>query len=191
MSIGAVIEIPDAANPAVRFKSSDTAGTYSNVVETNQNVTINLQAYVAFLVEDIAELQSQYAVRSTYTSKAAYSLMSTVEGDATSGLAALPSSFSQLVGGLGTEPTTDHIIRAVQYLDDGDVPEGDRFFYMSPSTHAGLLKQDVFVSGDYGPLGVIGSGRIPKPVYGATAHVSSLANNNPTTAAQSYSWFCH
>ena len=191
MSIGDVIEIPDAANPAVRFKSADVAGTYSNVTETNQNVTINLQAYVAFLVEDIAELQSQYAVRSTYTSKATYSLMSTVEGDATSGLASAPDNFSQLVGSLGVEPTTDNMIRAVQYLDDGDVPEGDRFFYMSPSTHASLLKQDVFVSGDYGPSGAVGSGRISKPVYGATTHVSSLANNNPSTAAQSYSWFCH
>ena len=191
LKVGDTIEIPDRANPAVRFKTADTPGTYSNVTETLQNIVVNLQGYVGFIVEDIAEIQSKYSVREGYTNKATYSLMSVVEGDLTSGLASLPSSFSQLVGALGSDPTTDNIIRAKQYLDDRDVPEGDRFFYMSPGTHAALLKQDVFVSGDYGPTGAISTGRVTKPVYGATVHVSTLASNNPATSGQSYSWFCH
>jgi len=191
LAVGDVVNIPDRANPAVRFKTADTPGTYSNVTETQDTLTVNLQGYVGFLVEDIAEIQSQYAVRAEYTQAATYSLMSVVEGDLTSGLASQPSDFSQLVGALGSDPTTDNIIRAVQYLDDGDVPETDRFFYMSPATHASLLKQDVFVSGDYGPTGAVATGRITKPVYGATTHVSSLASNNPSTSGQSYSWFCH
>ncbi len=191
LSVGDVVNIPDRSNPAVRFKTADTAGTYSNVTETQDTLTVNLQAYTGFLVEDIEEIQSKYATRAAYTQASTYSLMSVVEGDLTSGLASQPSDFSQLVGALGSDPTTDNIIRAVQYLDDGDVPETDRFFYMSPATHASLLKQDVFVSGDYGPIGAISSGRITKPVYGATTHVSSLATNNPSTSGQSYSWFCH
>jgi hypothetical protein len=175
----------------VRFKTADTSGTYSNVTETTQNITVNLQAYVGFLVEDIAEIQSKYAVRSGYTEKVTYSLMSVVEGDLTSGLATLPDNFSQLTGALGVDPTTDAIIRNKQYLDDGDVPDGDRFFYMSPGTHAALLKQDVFVSGDYGPKGAVSSGNGPKSVYGFQTHVSSLASNNPGTAGQSYAWLCH
>ena len=189
LKVGDTVTIPDRANPAVRWKTGDTAGTYTNVTETTQNVNVNRQAYVGFLVEDIAEIQSKYAVRSGYTSGATYSLMSSVEGDLTSGLASLPSAFSQLTGSLGVDPTTDNIIRAVQYLDDGDVPESGRFFYMSPGVHASLLKQDVFVSGDYGPTGGVGSGRITKPVYGATTHVSTLASANPGTAGQSYAWF--
>ena len=191
LSVGDTIEIPDAANPAVRFKTADTAGTYSNVTETLQNIVVNLQAYVAFLVEDIAEVQSKFAVRNTYTEKSTYSLMSVVEGDATSGLASLPDNFSQSVGALGVDPTSDNLIRAVQYLDDADVPADGRFFYMSPPTHAALLKQAVFTSEDFTTKGAIGTGRITGTVYGATPHVSSLANNNPSTAAQSYSWFCH
>lgn len=191
LSVGDTIEIPDAANPAVRFKSADTAGTYSNVTETLQNIVVNKQAYVAFLVEDIAEVQSKFAVRNTYTTKATYSLMSVVEGDVTSGLVDLGETFSQSVGALGVDPTTDNLIRAVQYLDDADVPEDGRFFYMSPGTHAALLKQQVFTSEDYTTKGAIGTGRIKGTVYGATPHVSSLANNNPAAAAQSYSWFCH
>ena len=191
MKSGDIVHIQDWSNPAVRVKSEGTNSTYVNIAETQQNITINREAYVRFVVEDIAELQSKYAVRSRYTEKSTYSLMAHIEGDATSGLASLPDDFSQLQGTLGADPTTDHLIRAVQYLDDGDVPEDGRFFYMSPPTHAGLLKQDVFVSGDYGSSGAVSRGRVTKPVYGATTHVSSLANNNPSAAGQSYSWFCH
>ncbi len=191
LSVGDIVHIADASNPAVSVKTEDTTGAYANIVETKQDITVSRQAYTAFIVEDMAELQSQYAVRSNYTGKSVYSLMAYVEGDASAGLASLPSSFSQLVGALGSDPTTDNLIGAVKYLDDADVPEGDRFFYMSPGTHASLLKQDVFVSGDYGPAGAVSTGRVTKPVYGATTHVSSLASNSPATAGQSYSWFCH
>ena len=191
MKSGDQIRISDRANLAVRGKSTDSSATWSNVTETQQNFTINRQVYNAFLVEDIAEIQSQHAVRSEYTGNIVYSLMSFVEGDLTSGLASLPNSFSQLQGALGSDPTTDNIISAVQNLDDADVPEGERFFYMSPGTHAALLKQDVFINADYGPSGGVGTGRITKPVYGATVHVSTLASNNPSTSGQSYSWFCH
>lgn len=191
MKNGDIIHIQDISNPSVRVKTEDTAATIANRAETQQNITINREAYCRMLFEDIAELQSKYEIRSKYTSKMTYSLMAYIEGDATSGLASLPSAFSQLVGALGSDPTTDNIIRAVQYLDDGDVPETDRFFYMSPPTHAALLKQDVFVNGDYGPSGAVSSGRITRPVYGATTHVSSLANNNPSSAGTSYSWFAH
>src|SRR3990167_6589195 len=191
MKSGDIVHIQDWSNPAVRVKTEGTNSTFTNIAETQQNITMNREAYVRFVVEDIAELQSKPAVRSRYTSKATYSLMAYIEGDATSGLASLPDNFSQLVGALGGDPTTDNFIRAVQYLDDGDVPETDRFAYLSPPTHAALLKQDVFVSGDYGPKGAISSGRVTKPVYGATTQVSSLANNNPSTAGQSYSWFGH
>ena len=191
MKSGDIVHIQDITNPSVRVKSEDTAATIANRTETQQNITINREAYCRMLFEDIAELQSKYDIRSKYTQKMSYSLMAYIEGDATSGLASLPSSFSQLVGTLGADPPTDNLIRAVQYLDDADLPETERFFYMSPPTHAALLKQDVFVSGDYGPSGAVSSGRITRPVYGATTHVSSLANNNPSAAAQSYSWFCH
>jgi hypothetical protein len=194
MRMGDIINIPNAHNPAVRIKAADTSGTYANITENVQQIQITLQAYVGFLVEDIAEIQSKYDARAKYTDKGAYSLMAYVEGDVTSGLASLPDNFSQTVGTLGVDPTTDNVIRAKQYLDDGDVPETDRFFYMSPATHAALLKQDAFSSQLY--VGQDNAnraqlrGEIPGSVYGARVVVSSLANNNPAAAGQSYSWFC-
>lgn len=191
MKVGDIIHIQDWSNPAVRVLAEDTAATYSNITETQQNVTINRQAYCGMVFPDIAEIQAKYAVRAGYTQKMSYSLNAFIEGDITSGLTSLPDDFSQLVGTLGQDPTTDNVVRAVQYLDDGDVPDTDRFFYMSPPTHAAMLKQNVFLSVDYGPGGAVQTGRIKQKVYGATPHVSSLANNNPAAASQSYSWFCH
>ena len=56
MRFGRVLTIPDRSNPAVRMKTEDTSATWANITETQQTLTINKQAYVAFLVEDIAEL---------------------------------------------------------------------------------------------------------------------------------------
>lgn len=191
LKVGNIASVPDVANPAVTWKSEDTTGAWANVTETLQNITVNKHCYVGFLAEDFSAVLSKYAIRETYTRKSTYSLMSTMEGDVTSGLVSCPDNFSQLVGQLGTDPTTDNLIEAKRLLDTRDVPEGDRFFYMSPGIHAALLKQDVFVSGDYGPTGAVSSGNVTKPVYGATVHVSSLAANNPSTAGQAYGWFCH
>ena len=43
LSVGKTVTIPDRANPAVRFKTADTSATYSNVTETTQNITVNVQ----------------------------------------------------------------------------------------------------------------------------------------------------
>ena len=187
---GDIVRIQDMTNPSVRFKTG-SAATYDSTTETQDVLTINQHAYVGFLVEDMLAVQSKYDVRAKMTAKTTYSLMSTVEGDLTSGLAALPDNFSQNVGALGQDPVPEDLIAAVVFLDDADVPEGDRFLYMSPGTHAALLKQDVFISGDYGQSGSVASGRVTTKVYGATPHVSTLASNNPSTWGQSFSWFCH
>lgn len=194
MRFGRILAIQDMSNPAVRVKSEDTSATYGNITETQQTVTVSRQAYVAFLVEDIAEIQANTDLRKGYTDGAGYSLVAYVEGDATSGLASLPSSFSQLVGNLGSDPTDDDFLRALQYLDDGDVPRAKRFIYASPATHIALLKMDKWTNALR-----VGQATAEKAVkraevgeaYGARVYVSSLANNNPSAANQSYTWFCH
>lgn len=191
MKFGDTIHIRDASNPAVRFKSADTTATWANITETMQNITINLQAYVAFLTEDIVEVQADVKQRSLYSGKATYSLMATVEGDATSGLASLPDNFSQSVGTLGVDPSDDNFIRASQYLDDADVPEDGRFLYVSPGIYAAMLKIDKFTSQDYNAApDAITRSRVGM-IYNAPVHKSTFASNNPSTSGQAYGWFCH
>lgn len=194
MKFGDILHIVDKSNPAVRVKSEDTAATWSNITETMQNVTINRQAYCAFLIEDIAEVQASADLRRDYTDKAGYSLTAYIEGDVTSGLTSLPSSFANLTGTLGADPTDDDFLRMVLYLDAADAPRDGRFCFASPGTHVAMLKIDRFVRADY--VGAASAERAIKKaevgmIYGAPVYVSSLADNNPAAANQSYSWFCH
>ena len=191
---GDIVHIVDRSNPAVRVKSEDTTATYANITETMQTITVNRQAYVGFLVEDIAEVQASISLRDTYTGASGYSLTAFMEGDATSGLVSLGNSFSQNVGTLGVDPTADQIIRAVQYLDDGDVPEDGRYFAVTPAIHAALLKLDLFTRQEY-----VGQANAETAVlrahvgrvYNAPVYKTSLLNANPSAASQGYGWFNH
>jgi len=194
MKFGDILRINDDANLAVRMKATDTTATLSNATETQQALTINLHAYCAFLVEDMLELQSKYAIRSHKSEKIAYALTSFIEGDITSGLASLPSAFSQVVGTLGTDPTQDDLIQAKKYLDAADVPQSDRFWYGGPGLQTAMLKMTAFTSSDFvgqasaeaaSKKGIVGM------VYGSKVYESTLADNNPAAANQAYGWYCH
>lgn len=194
MKFGRIVHIKDRSNPAVRIKTADTSATWANITETDQDITISLQAYTAFLIEDITEVQADIEVRAGYTESSGYSLSAFVEGDLTSGLASLPNSFSQNVGTLGVDPTDDDVLRCVRYLDDGDVPEDGRFCYVSPGTYSAFMKIDKFTRADFvGQSDAESAIKRAKVgmVYNAPVYKSSLANNNPSSAGTSYSWFCH
>jgi hypothetical protein len=187
---GDICHITNASNPAVRVKSEDTSATWANITESKQDITINRQAYVAFLGEDIAEVQAQVSIRELYSGKAVYSLMAHIEGDTTSGLQALPASFSQLTGTLGVDPTEDDWLAAANYLDEADVPGESRFCYCSPSTYNSLLKIDKFVSSDFVQGRAVEQAKIGI-LLGVPFYKSTLCSANSGTAGQSYNWFCH
>jgi hypothetical protein len=188
LKYGRVIAIPDHSNPAVRIKSEDTTATWSNRTETQQTITISRQAYVAFLVEDVVDVQAKYDLRSKYTDKAGYSLMAFVEGDGTSGLASLPSGFTNLVGTLGVDPTDDDFIAAKNNLDQADTPRDGRFWYVSPGMENAMLKIDKYVRSDYGDVGSVKTGMITGSFYGGKVMVSTLTAANPNVSGQAYGW---
>lgn len=194
MKMGDTIHIVDKSNPAVRVKTEDALATYSNRAETMQNIAITRQAYCAFLVEDIAELQSQMDLRSTYTTKAAYSLVAYMEGDATSGLVSLGSGFSQTYGTLGADLTEDVLIQGMTALKTADTGTKDWFIWGSPNGLAGLHKIDRFRHADY--VGQSQAQRMVEKaeigmIFGAKVYESTLADNLPAAASQSYVWMCH
>lgn len=194
MKMGDTIHIVDKSHPAVRVKSEDTTATWANITETMQNITVNRQAYTAFLVEDIAEVQSQMALRDHYTSGSAYSLTAFLEGDATSGLVSLGSGFSNTYGAAGADLTEDVLITAMTALRTADVPRSDLFIWGSPNGLVGLHKIDRFRHADY-----VGQAQAQKMVekaeigmiFGAKVYESTLADALPTAASQSYVWFSH
>lgn len=194
MRMGRVAVINDLSNPAVRIKTEDTTATYSNITETQQTITVSRQAYCAFLVEDIEDVQSHVDLRAKYTENTGYSLMAFIEGDGTSGLASLPSAFTNLVGTLGNDPTVDTLIDAKSNVDRADAPQDNRFWYVSPGFHNALLKQTMISSSDFrGDAAVMSNrnGKLAGDLYGAPMYVSTLAANNPNVAGQAYGWYSH
>ncbi len=192
--MGRVMVIQDLSNPAVRIKLEDASATYSNIVEFQDSLTISRQAYCAFLVEDIEDVQSHVDLRSKYTDGTGYSLMAFIEGDVTSGLASLPDDFSNSAGVLGSDPTVDTLIDAKSNLDRADAPQDNRFWYVSPGFHNGLLKQSFLASSDFrGDAAVMSNrnGKLAGDVYGSPMYVSTLAGNNPGVTGQAYGWACH
>lgn len=196
MRFGRVLQVANRSNPAVRMKTEDTSATWANITEENQTLTINLQAYAGFVVEDIAEIQSKYEEREGYTKNAGYSMIAFLEGDTTSGLASMPANFSQSGGSLGSPPGDDDLIAAKTALDKFGVPQTDRFAWVTPGFYNSLLPIDKFMRADaYGaPNDAVKQGRTNKRIYGFDFYQSNLAYGTVAsglTNGQSKNFFCH
>ena len=138
---GDTIHIPELSNLTANAKVAGTAVTLNNPTETEKTISIDQHFETSFMIEDIAKIQSQYALMSEYTNKAGYSIAKKLD----SSLAGLYSGLSQSVGDGSTAVTDTNIIRAIQYLDDADAPETDRCFVIKPAAKADLMAIDKFV----------------------------------------------
>ena len=92
-------------------------------------------------MDDVAKVQSKYDLMGEYTKKAGYAIAKAVD----SSIAGLYSGLSQYVGDGSTDITDANIIRAIQYLDEADAPESDRYFVINPAAKADLMALDKFV----------------------------------------------
>ena len=153
LKVGDVVHVPSVGNLATRTKSINTAITYETVTETNLDITVTTHEYAAIAVESIAELQTNRAQLELYAGKMGYALALSFDDV----LAGLVDNFTQVVGTLAVELTLEDILRAIQYLDDADVPSEERVFVMSPAQSIAMLKYDSFIHKDYesmhGPVG--------------------------------------
>lgn len=119
--------------------------TYSANTETSVTLTINQHQYAAFELEEFEESLSIVDQQSVYTRRAAYAVNLAIDDT----LAALVDDFSQAVGTLAVDLTDDDVRRIVQYLDDANAPQDDRFFAMAPATKNSMLSIDRYASSDF------------------------------------------
>lgn len=140
------ITLPNSGAARSKAEGNDTSITFDVSTETDVTLTINQWYYSAFDLEEFENSLSIVDLQKEYTKAAAYVVNLAVD-DA---LAALPDNFSQTVGTL-TVPIADaDVRRAVQYLEDANVPMGeDIFFAMSPAAKSGLLGIDRYTSSDF------------------------------------------
>jgi len=138
---GDVIHVPNLSNLTTNSKVAGSQVTLQAPTEINTDITIDQHKETSFLVEDLIAVQSSTNLMSEYTNQAGYAIAK----DLDSAVAALFSGFSQTVGNGSTDINDANVIRAIQYLDDADAPESDRYFIVKPSGKADLAYIDKFV----------------------------------------------
>lgn len=137
-------------------KTQGSEVTTQAVTETETTISINQWYETSFEIEDIVKIQSEYDLRSEYTSKSGYAIAQQVD---TSLLGLYSSLTSTDVGTYGSDITDATIVAGLQTLDDVNAPLEDRYFVIKPSQKAAIMKLDKFVKADY-----LGSYNLPTPV---------------------------
>ncbi len=171
-TVGKAVKIASIGNLAARAKSENTAITYETIAEAVVTLTLNIWDYAAIGVEDIVEVQSNVNLRTQYENKMGYALAQDIDTK----LATAPAGFSQTVGTLGTPFTDDNLRRAIQYLDDADVPEDGRFLVMTPAEKNDKLALDRWSNQLYrGGTGgeQVTRGRLGSEIYGLDPFVTT------------------
>lgn len=126
---GDIYHEPDISNLTANAKVANTQVVLNAPTENEFTLTINRHYECSYLVEDRLSKASRYKVLEKYSPKAGYAIARTIDSD----LAGLYSSLSQTVGNSTTGITDENIRLGLQYLDDADAPQMDRYFAIKPS----------------------------------------------------------
>lgn len=156
LSMGDTIHVPSISNlGSARTKSANTAITFVTVTETNTQagddgfdgvtVTVTTHDYNAIAIESIAKLQVDRDLLSAYAGKMGFSLALAFDDV----LAGYLDNFANAVGTLAVDLTPEDFYRAIQYLDDADTPQEERYGIVSPAQAIAMLQYDKFVHKDY------------------------------------------
>lgn len=118
---GNKIHIPFLSTYNARDKAANTAVTYDSNVETEIELTINKHKYLAFLIEDIVKVQTNYAVAEAYRSAQREAVSRAIDTD----LASLHASAGTNIGAGATAGDAD-ILGVVLALDLANTPQTQR-----------------------------------------------------------------
>jgi len=157
-----------------RSKSANAAISYETVTESEDTLTINNYYYAAFAVEDVITPMVKVSQIAAYMPELGYALAKQEDDD----LAALidDGTITQSVGTLATGLTYDNYVRADQYLQDAEAPEGDRCIIISHAEKANAMKMEQFINKDYDLGNPLKGNLLGYPVY-------ITGNTNGTNAA--------
>lgn len=153
---GDLLRVPMVSNLTANAKAANTQVTLNAPTENQFTMNINRHFEASYLVEDRLKAQSKYNLMEQYSGKAGYAIGQRIDSD----IAGLYSGLSQTVGNSTTDIIDANIVRGIQYLDDADAPQTDRYFVIKPAGLAHLRLIDKFSRFD--ALGIS-----PNPASGA------------------------
>jgi len=198
---GDVMHFPSPARGSAAVKTASSQVTLIAESGTEKTVTINQHYEYSRLIEDFAEVQALSSLRRFYTDDAGYALATRIDtslielgrgAQAGSGTAAYNKAYlagdgsTLYVDGtnVGTALTDAGLRRAIQRLDDQDVPMDGRFLIVPPSTRNTMMGLARFTEQAFvGDGGTIRNGQIGD-VYGVKVFVTTNADTATTTTTR-------
>lgn len=160
---GDTLDVPKISNLTAYAKAANTQVTLNAPVEDKFQMSINRHFESSYLIEDRLKVQAAYRLMEEYSPKAGYAIGQKIDSD----IAGLYSGLSQTVGNSTTDITDANLVLGIQFLDDANAPQTDRFFVIKPAGLAHLRLIDKFSRFD--ALGIN-----PNPASGA----AGLANGS-------------
>lgn len=195
---GDTIHVPQPSRGAASAKAASTQVTLITDTATTLDISVNQHWEYSRLIEDIAEVQRLASARAFYTDDAGYALAKQVDTALLANAASFQggSAYSKAVigsdgatvwdgsastnTGNGANLTDAGLRRAIQTLDDNDVPLDRRALLINPGQKNVLLGIDRFNSRDFvGDDPRVKLGRFGE-VYGVNVYVTT---NLPTVTA--------
>ena len=198
---GDVMHFPSPARGSAAVKSASSQVTLIAESGTEKTVTINQHYEYSRLIEDFAEVQALSSLRRFYTDDAGYALATRIDtslielgrgAQAGSGTAAYTKAYlagdgsTLYVDGtnVGTALTDAGLRRAIQRLDDSDVPMDGRFLIVPPATRNTMMGLARFTEQAFvGDGATIRNGQIGD-VYGVKVFVTTNADTATTTTTR-------
>ena len=198
---GDVMHFPSPARGSAAVKTASSQVTLIAESGTEKTVTINQHYEYSRLIEDFAEVQALSSLRRFYTDDAGYALATRIDtslielgrgAQAGSGTAAYNKAYLAGDGStfyvdgtnVGTALTDAGLRRAIQRLDDQDVPMDGRFLIVPPATRNTMMGLARFTEQAFvGDGGTIRNGQIGD-VYGVKVFVTTNADTATTTTTR-------
>lgn len=137
---GDLLDVPKISNITATAKAANTQVTLNAPTESSFTMNINRHFESSYLVEDRLKVQAKYQILNEYSPKAGYAISQKMDSD----LAGLYSGLSQNVGNATTKLSDANLLRAIQYLDDADAPQTERYFAIKPAVLHQLRLLDKF-----------------------------------------------
>lgn len=126
---GDLLRTPKVSNLSASAKAANTQVTLNAPTEEAFTMNLNRHFESSYLVEDRHKAQAAYNILEQYSPKAGYAVAKQWDSD----IAGLYATFSQNVGNSTTDISDANIRRAMQYLDDADAPQTERYFVVKPA----------------------------------------------------------
>lgn len=182
---GNKINIPFMSSYDARDKSAGSAVTFDANTETEIELTINKHKYLAFIIEDIVKVQSNYNLAEAYRAAQKEAVLRAIDSD----LAGLHASAGTNVSGGATVDDAD-ILAVVLALDLANVPQSERYGIVGAKVMGDLRavnRYSVFDQTGKEGLAVSGGGLVTT-AYGFEL---SMSNNVVDDTTNTHNLFFH